>query len=67
MSKNKIWIINWLVTFGIMTIIQAIWESLEMHYCGAVQPSKADAIIGLVMTISVYLNVVKWIQWEEVL
>ncbi len=55
--ENKLFIIRWLITWGIMLIVDSIWKLLELHYYGAIKPSNEDTIIGMLFMYSVYLNV----------
>lgn len=60
--ETILFIIHWLVTFGIMSIIGVIWKCLELHYYGVIKPSSEDTIIGSLFMLSVYLNVDNWIK-----
>ena len=50
-----------LATLGIFALFNAIWQSLELHFYGEIQPSIVDSIIGVFIFYSFYLNVKHWL------
>ena len=51
-----------IITLILMFALWLFWEMLEMHYYGEIQPRKVDNIIGVVIYISFYCNVVTWLK-----
>ena len=51
-----------IITLILMFDLWLFWEMLEMHYYGEAQPRKVDNIIGVVIYISFYCNVITWLK-----
>lgn len=46
-----------LMCFGIAIEVQLVWCGLELLFDGAIMPSTSDTIMGVILAISLYLNV----------
>nr|DAW70661.1 MAG TPA: hypothetical protein [Caudoviricetes sp.] len=51
-----------IITLLLMFVLWVFWAMLELHYYGEIQPRKVDNIIGVVIYISFYYNVVTWLE-----
>lgn len=45
---------------GITTLVNLVWQALELVMIGKIMPDKVDTIIGLILTLSLYVNLKIW-------
>lgn len=57
-NRTKVCIITLLLMFALW----AFWATLELRYYGEIHPRKVDNVIGIVIYISFYYNVVTWLE-----
>lgn len=53
----KAQIVEWLLFFGIVYAIDALWTIFEYMEFGQKMPSASDTIIAFIMAASIYLNI----------
>lgn len=51
---------NWLKLFGIASVVTLVWQVLEITILGEIKANRIDAIIGTVLTFSLYFNLKTW-------
>lgn len=52
----------YLVTLGLMLLLMALWQGLELIFYGEIQHRIVDDIISLPIMYSFYLNVKHWLD-----
>lgn len=45
-----------ILLLGLYTFVSIVWQGLELIIIGEIQPRTIDAIIGLVLAMSLYFN-----------
>jgi hypothetical protein len=50
-------VMEYLMLMAIMFIINTIWQGLELLTIGKLEPSLADTVIAVILTISIYTNI----------
>ena len=56
----KEYIIDMCVVLGIYQLITATWRSLEWVFDGKIQPSTSDTVIGIILTVILWILIRKW-------
>lgn len=59
MNLKKI-INKYLKLFGIASVVAVTWKLLEQIFIGETNPNIIDAIIGLILTYSLFFNLKTW-------
>lgn len=63
--KIKEYLIDVCVISGIFQWINIVWQSLEESFDGGIQPSISDSVIGLALTLILWLLIRKWYVTKE--
>lgn len=64
MNLKKI-INKYLKLFGIASVVAVTWQLLEQIFIGETNPNIIDAIIGLILTYSLFSNLNTWNKKEK--
>jgi purine-cytosine permease-like protein len=58
----KKYIVDGLILIGLSTIVTLGWYGLELAMIGNINPNSVDSIIALILVISLYINLLHWIE-----
>lgn len=58
----KISFIRYLITIGLLALLNSLWQALEINYYGEIQHRVVDDIISIPIVLSIYLNVKHWLK-----